>query len=45
MLLDSYREQLKLGGNHTKLLVLTMLPPSLGKNSIEILRHVTSMKG
>jgi len=45
MLLDSYREQLRLGGNHTKLLVLIMFPPSLGMNSAEILRHVTSMKG
>jgi len=45
MLLDSYREQLRLGGNHTKLLVLIMLLPSLGRNSVEILRHVTSMKG
>ena len=45
MLLDSYRGQLKLGGNHTKLLVLIMLPPSLDRNSVEILRHVTSIKG
>ena len=45
MLLDSCKEQLRLGGNHTKLLVLIMLPPSLGMNSVEISIHVASMKG
>jgi len=44
MLLDSYREQLRLGGNHTKLLVLIMFPLLLGRNSAGISRHVTSMK-
>jgi hypothetical protein len=45
MLLDSCMEQLRLGGNHTKLLVPTVLPPSLGRNFEEILRHVILMKG
>jgi len=44
MLLDSCREQLRLGGNHTELLILIMLPPSLGMNYVEISRHVTSIK-
>ena len=44
MLVDNFREQLKLGGSHIKLLVPTMLLLSLGRNFAEILEHDISMK-
>jgi len=44
MLPDSFREQLRLGGSHIKLLVPTMLLLSLGWNFAETLEHGISMK-
>jgi hypothetical protein len=44
MRLASYREQLRLGGSHIKLHVLTTLLLSLGMNLLEILELAIFLK-
>jgi hypothetical protein len=42
---DSYREQLKPGGNHSRLPALIMLLLLLGMTLLEILRHTIYQMG
>jgi len=44
MLLDNFKEQLRSGGSHIKLLVPTILLLSLGCNFAKTLEHDISMK-